>query len=107
MIAFVKSSAPGLHHLSWDVGSVDDIGRGAMHMLDKGFAKGWGLGRHVLGSNFFHYVGDPWGSFSEYSAGIDFVPADCDWKGGDHAPEDSFYVWGPNPPEYFTHNAEA
>ena len=44
MIAFVKSSAPGLHHLSWDVGSVDDIGRGAMHMLDKGFAKGWGLG---------------------------------------------------------------
>ena len=96
MIAFVKSSAPGLHHLSWDVGSVDDIGRGAMHMLDKGFARGWGLGRHVLGSNFFHYVGDPWGSFSEYSAGIDFVPADCDWKSGDHAPEDSFYVWGPN-----------
>ena len=107
MIAFVTSSAPGLHHLSWDVGSVDDIGRGAMHMLDKGFARGWGLGRHVLGSNFFHYVGDPWGSFSEYSAGIDFVPADCDWKSGDHAPEDSFYVWGPNPPDYFTHNAEA
>ena len=76
MIAFVKSSAPGLHHLSWDVGSVDDIGRAAMHMLDKGFARGWGLGRHVLGSNFFHYVGDPWGSFSEYSAGIDFVPAE-------------------------------
>ena len=87
MIAFVKSSAPGLHHLSWDVGSVDDIGRGAMHMLDKGFAKGWGLGRHVLGSNFFHYVGDPWGSFSEYSAGIDFVPADCDWRSGDHRAE--------------------
>jgi catechol 2,3-dioxygenase-like lactoylglutathione lyase family enzyme len=107
MIAFAKSSAPGLHHLSWDVGSVDDIGRGAMHMLDKGFARGWGLGRHVLGSNFFHYVGDPWGSFSEYSAGIDFVPADCDWKSGDHAPEDSFYVWGSTPPDYFTHNAEA
>ena len=73
----------------------------------KGFSRGWGLGRHVLGSNFFHYVCDPWGSFSEYSAGIDYVPADCDWNGGDHAPEDSFYVWGPNPPDYFTHNAEA
>ena len=69
------------------MGSVDDIGRGAMHMLDKGFSKGWGLGRHVLGSNFFHYVADPWGSFSEYSAGIDYVPADCDWKSGDHPPE--------------------
>jgi len=107
MIAFLKSNAPGLHHLSWDVGSVDDIGRGATHMLEKGFAKGWGLGRHVLGSNFFHYVGDPWGSFSEYSAGIDFVPVDCDWDTGDHDPEDSFYVWGPNPPDYFAFNAEA
>jgi hypothetical protein len=27
--------------------------------------------------------------------------------GGDHAPEDSLYVWDPNPPDCFTHNAEA
>ena len=42
-----------------------------------------------------------------HAAGIDFVPVDCDWQSGDHAPEDSFYVWGPTPPDYFTHNAEA
>ena len=36
MIAFARSDAPGLHHLSWDVGSVDEIGAGAMHMLGKG-----------------------------------------------------------------------
>jgi catechol 2,3-dioxygenase len=107
MVAFGRSDAPGLHHLSWDVGSVDDIGRGAMHMLGKGYDKGWGLGRHVLGSNYFHYVRDPWGSYSEYSADIDFVPVDCDWKSGDHPPEDSFYVWGPNPPSDFVHNYEA
>jgi len=107
LLAFAHSNAPGFHHLSWDVGSVDEIGRGAMHMLGKGHSRGWGLGRHVLGSNYFHYVGDPWGSFSEYSADIDFVPADCDWDSGDHAPEDSFYVWGPNPPEDFVHNYEA
>ena len=89
MIAFARSSAPGHHHFSWDVGSVDEIGVGALHMLEKGFAKGWGLGRHVLGSNFFHYVQDPWGSFSEYSADIDYVPATCDWPAGDHAPDDS------------------
>ena len=71
MIAFARSSAPGHHHFSWDVGTVDEIGEGAMHMLDKGFSKGWGLGRHVLGSNFFHYVQDPWGSFCEYSTDID------------------------------------
>ena len=72
-----------------------------------GVLKGWGLGRHVLGSNYFHYVRDPWGSHCEYSSDIDYIPANCDWKGGDHAPEDSFYVWGPEPPADFVHNYEA
>ena len=107
MVAFGKSNAPGFHHLSWDVGSVDEIGVGATHMLGKGYSRGWGLGRHVLGSNYFHYVRDPWGSYSEYSAGIDFVPVDYDWAAADNAPEDSFYVWGPNPPEDFVQNYEA
>jgi catechol 2,3-dioxygenase len=107
MVAFAKSGAPGHHHTSWDVASVDDIGFGAMHMRDKGYDRGWGFGRHVLGSNWFHYVRDPWGSYSEYSAGIDYVPADQDWPSGDHPPEDSFYAWGPNVPEDFVHNYEA
>lgn len=50
LMAFVKSDAPGLHHLSWDVPSLAAIGLGAMAMADKGFSHGWGLGRHVLGS---------------------------------------------------------
>jgi hypothetical protein len=29
------------------------------------------------------------------------------WEAGDHAPEDSFYLWGPNPPDDFTLNYEA
>jgi catechol 2,3-dioxygenase len=107
MIAFARSDAPGHHHFSWDVGSVDEIGAGATHMLDKGYDKGWGLGRHVLGSNYFHYVRDPWGSYSEYSADIDYVPATCDWDGGDQPAEDAFYAWGPNVPEDFVHNYEA
>ena len=107
MIAFVKSDGPGLHHLSWDVGSINDIGVGANHMADKGFAYGWGLGRHVLGSNYFHYVRDPWGSYAEYSCDIDYIPVTHDWKDGDHPPEDSFYMWGPAVPEDFAHNFEA
>ena len=107
MIAFARSDAPGHHHFSWDVGSVDEIGIGATHMLEKGFDKGWGLGRHVLGSNYFHYVRDPWGSYSEYSADIDYVPATCDWQGGDQPADDSFYAWGPNLPEDFVHNYES
>lgn len=107
LVAFARSGAPGHHHFSWDVGSINEIGIGAMHMLGKGYSRGWGLGRHVLGSNYFHYVRDPWGSYSEYSADIDYVPSDCDWPTGDHPPEDSFYAWGPDVPEDFVHNHEA
>jgi catechol 2,3-dioxygenase len=106
MLAFAKSDAPGLQHSSWDVGSVNDIGCGAVQMAAKGFVAGWGLGRHVVGSNYFHYVRDPWGSYAEYSSDIDYIPVDHDWKSGDHPPEDSFYVWGPTPPADFAFNHE-
>lgn len=107
LVAFAKSSAPGLHHCSWDMGGINEIGKGAMQMADKGFTRGWGMGRHVLGSNYFHYVRDPWGSYSEYSADIDYIPVDCDWQAGDYPPEDSIYLWGPEMPADFVHNYEA
>lgn len=107
LIAFAKSSAPGLHHCSWDVGSINEIGKGAMQMAEKGFQKGWGVGRHVLGSNYFHYVQDPWGSYSEYSADIDYIPATHDWDAGDYPAEDSIYLWGPELPKDFIVNHEA
>lgn len=106
LLALVKSSAPGFHHCSWDVPSVQDIGVGAMRMADKGWTKGWGLGRHVLGSNYFHYVRDPWGSFAEYSCDIDYIPKEERWPSADHKPEDSFYLWGPEVPHEFTINYE-
>ncbi len=106
LVAFVKSAVPGLHHSSWDVGSFDDVGLGAESMKAQGYTKGWGVGRHVLGSNYFYYARDPWGSWAEYSFGIDFVPAGVDWHAGDHPAEDSFYVWGPPPPEDFVVNHE-
>ncbi len=107
IIAFAESPAPGLHHCSWDMRGIDDIGLGAMHMAGNGYAKGWGFGRHVLGSNYFHYVQDPWGSYAEYSCDIDYIPAARPWEAGDHQPEDSFYLWGPSPPDDFTLNREA
>ena len=98
LVAFAKSSAKGWHHSSWDVANIDEVGNGGAQMAAAGFKEGWGTGRHVLGSNYFHYVRDPWGSFSEYSADIDFVPAGMNWPAGDFPPEDSFYLWGPDVP---------
>lgn len=106
LVAYAKSHAPGLHHSSWDVGSIDEIGCGAEQMRSAGYGQGWGLGRHVLGSNYFHYVQDPWGSYAEYSFDIDFVPHDVEWPAADHPPQDSLYVWGPAVPEAFVTNHE-
>ena len=105
LIALAGSAGPGLHHLSWDVPTVNDIGLGAMAMAAAGYKEGWGVGRHVLGSNYFYYVQDPWGSFCEYSATMDYIPASADWVGRDHSPEDSFYLWGPDvPPAMFAYS---
>jgi hypothetical protein len=60
----------------------------------------------VLGSNYFYYVRDPWGSWAEYSCDIDFVPHDLDWPAADHPPQDSFYAWGPAVPHDFITNHE-
>ena len=106
LFAFVKSSHSGLHHTSWDVGSLDQVGEGSEQLRTAGFADGWGVGRHVLGSNYFYYARDPWGSFAEYSFDIDFVSSATDWVAGDYAPEDSFYLWGPAVPEWFVINTE-
>ena len=107
LLAFAKSDASGLHHSSWEVTSIEEVGLGMQQMVDHGHTRGWGVGRHVLGSNYYYYACDPWGSFAEYSYGIDFIPAGLEWKAADHPPEDSFYLWGPPPPDYFVQNNEA
>jgi catechol 2,3-dioxygenase len=106
LIAFAESDGPGFHHCSWDVSSVNDVGQGAMQMADQGFEAGWGLGRHVLGSNYFHYVKDPWNSYSEYSSGMDYIPCDLDWHAKTYQPENGFYLWGPELPDGFATNFE-
>jgi len=60
----------------------------------------------MLGSNYFHYVRDPWGSYCEYSAGMDYVPCGADWQATDSPPEDSMFLWGPTPPPDFVTNFE-
>ncbi|WP_075790921.1 VOC family protein [Massilia putida] len=107
LVAFAKSDDYGLHHSSWDVGSFDEVGLGARQMAQAGYRDGWGVGRHVLGSNYFRYVRDPWGSYAEYSFDIDHIPAGTVWPAADYPAEDSLYVWGPDLPDDFVRNYEA
>jgi catechol 2,3-dioxygenase-like lactoylglutathione lyase family enzyme len=105
-VAFLTSKGPGFHHGSFEVGSVDEIAMGALGMQRDGFQPGWGLGRHVIGSNFFYYIRDPWGSFAEYFHDLDDIPEQCAWQPRDFPEGDALYRWGPPVPEDFGLNRE-
>lgn len=106
VLGFIRDDRPGYHHASFEVANIDELGVGACRMLDKGYRNGWGFGRHVIGSNFFHYIRDPWGSLVEYFCDIDYIPGDMDWTPTDYGPADSLYAWGPQVPEDFGKNFE-
>ena len=106
VLAFATGDLPGFHHASFEVANVDEIGMGARNLIAKGYRNGWGFGRHMIGSNFFHYIRDPWNGLAEYFTDIDYIPAGQAWEAKDWAPEDSLYVWGPAVPEDFIANFE-
>jgi catechol 2,3-dioxygenase-like lactoylglutathione lyase family enzyme len=89
-----------LHHTSWQVDDVDEVGRGAMTMLEGHPERHvWGLGRHFIGSNFFWYLRDPAGNFSEYYSDMDSITDDQLWTPGMWEPSlRALYAWGPDVP---------
>ena len=91
-----------LHHTSWQVDDVDEVGRGATTMLEKDPSRHvWGLGRHHVGSNFFWYLKDPAGNFSEYYSDLDCIVDDALWTPQTWEGPRGLYNWGPPPPPSF------
>jgi catechol 2,3-dioxygenase-like lactoylglutathione lyase family enzyme len=91
-----------LHHTSWQVEDVDEIGLGAKALLDKDPARHvWGFGRHHIGSNFFWYFRDPAGNFAEYYSDLDCIVDDQLWKPQVWEGMRALYSWGPPPPASF------
>ena len=98
----LNSPVSYLHHTSWQVDDVDEVGRGAAAMLqDHPERHVWGLGRHYAGSNFFWYLKDPAGNFSEYYSDLDTIPADEVWKPGVLEGAQGLFSWGPPVPPSF------
>ncbi|HUD37066.1 MAG TPA: VOC family protein [Streptosporangiaceae bacterium] len=91
-----------LHHTSWQVDDIDDVGRGASAMLEgRPERHVWGLGRHYAGSNFFWYLKDPAGNFSEYYSDMDCIVDDQLWTPEDLEGARGLFAWGPPPPPSF------
>ncbi|GAA0902418.1 MULTISPECIES: VOC family protein [Streptomyces violaceusniger group] len=97
-----QSPVAFLHHTSWQVDDVDEVGRGATVMLEADPDRHtWGLGRHFIGSNFFWYLKDPAGNFSEYYSDLDCIVDDALWKPGVWEGAKALWAWGPPPPPSF------
>jgi len=91
-----------LHHTSWQVEDVDEVGRGASQMLAKDPARhAWGLGRHNVGSNFFWYLRDPAGNYAEYYSDLDVITEELRWEPREWSGRTSVAAWGPPPPNGF------
>jgi catechol 2,3-dioxygenase-like lactoylglutathione lyase family enzyme len=91
-----------LHHTAWEVDDVDEVGRGATRMLEGHPERHvWGLGRHHIGSNFFWYLKDPAGNFSEYYSDLDCILDDALWKPSVVEGARGLYNWGPPLPPSF------
>ena len=91
-----------LHHTAWEVGDVDEIGRGASRLLREHPERHvWGLGRHGIGSNFFWYLRDPAGNFVEYYSDLDVIVDEEAWKVRATSGVDGLAAWGPPVPPTF------
>lgn len=106
VLAFAKSPGIGFHHASFQVNDPDEVGRGGRALVGQAGRGDWGFGRHTIGSNFFHYIQDPWGSWFEYYSDMDHIDDHSLWQPTNYAMEDSLASWGPAVPHDFVHNYE-
>ena len=107
VLAFAKSPGTGLHHASFQVADPDEVGRAGYALAQKTGKGHWGFGRHTIGSNFFQYIQDPWGSWFEYYSDMDFIDDYALWQPTNYGMEDAMANWGPPVPADFVHNYQA
>ena len=106
VLAFATSPDVGFHHGSFQVNDPDEVGRGGRALVEKTGKGDWGFGRHTIGSNFFHYIQDPWGSWFEYYSDMDHIDDYALWQPTNYSLADSLANWGPAVPNDFVHNYE-
>jgi catechol 2,3-dioxygenase-like lactoylglutathione lyase family enzyme len=91
-LAIADGEVATLNHVAFEVGSIDDMMRGAGRVLKDGRARVMmGPGRHSAGDNTFYYFFDPQGNVSEYTAEVEQILDERAWTPREHAPAD---MWG-------------
>jgi hypothetical protein len=75
-VALVAGPAAKMLHVSTETVDLDAIGQGQQFLWSKGWEHFWGMGRHLLGSQFYDYWKDPVGDEWEHYADGDVMTAD-------------------------------
>lgn len=90
------------HHVAFEVDDIDDVVRGGQRMVDLDPRRHlWGVGRHAIGSNWFWYLRDPSGTFVEYTADIDRISDQDQYRPKDWQGHELLYAFAPAiPPEF-------
>lgn len=101
-VSVIAADADQLHHYAWQV-NWEDIRRAGDQLLlhDREFL--WGPGHHGIGDNYFCYFRDPAGAIVEYSADIQRIENEHEYRPRTW-PDDPRTVnrWGnPEPPPEF------
>lgn len=99
-IVLARSVEDGLSHAAFAVDDLDALAMGQRVLRERGWRHGWGIGRHLMGSQLFDYWRDPWGELMEHYA-------DSDRHDAEHRPtvlpmtRDAMAQWGPPMPADF------
>jgi 2,3-dihydroxy-p-cumate/2,3-dihydroxybenzoate 3,4-dioxygenase len=85
-LAYVRTGAPALHHMAFEMQDLDAVMRGVGRLKDAGIDPVWGPGRHGPGNNVFAYYVAPFGAVVEYTSEVERVDSSYpvggpeDWK---------------------------
>lgn len=96
-----------VHHVAFEVDSVDEVVRGGSAMVQGDPDRQlWGVGRHAIGSNWFWYLREPGGTFVEYTADIDRISRQDLYRPKQWHGHEFLYSFGPQPPKEFLEPAD-
>jgi 2,3-dihydroxy-p-cumate/2,3-dihydroxybenzoate 3,4-dioxygenase len=79
-LAVFKADGPGLCHMNFQVGSIDDVFRNWHFLVDHGVQIEMGPGRHPQSTAVFLYFLGPEGFTYEYSFGVRRIEDDAAWR---------------------------
>lgn len=97
-VAILGAPGVGLLHVSFETFDMDAVGQGHQFLRAQGWTPYWGVGRHMLGSQFFDYWKDPVGDEWEHYADGDVM--DAAYPTGYHPlARGSLWLWGDDLPD--------